>query len=44
MKTIALIITALGLTSCTMSGTYTSDSQNFDFNTSIIIPVEECKK
>lgn len=44
MKTIALTITALALTSCTMSGTYTSATQNFDFNTSIIIPVEDYKK
>lgn len=44
MKTIALIITALALTSCTMSGTYTSATQNFDFNTSIVIPVEDYKK
>lgn len=44
MKTAALIITALALTSCTMSGTYTSASQNFDFNTSIVIPVVDYKK
>lgn len=44
MKTIALIFTALALTSCTMSGAYTSASQNFNFNTSIVIPVEDCKK
>lgn len=44
MKTIALIFTALALTSCTMSGTYTSATQNFDFNTSIIVSVEDYKK
>lgn len=44
MKTIALIFTVLALTSCTISGTYTSATQNFDFNTSIVIPVENYKK
>lgn len=44
MKTFALVITALALTSCSISGTYNSASQNFDFNGSIIIPVEEIKK
>ena len=45
MKTFALIATALVLTSCTFSGTYHSATgQNFNFDTSIVIPVEECKK
>ena len=44
MKTIALIITAFALASCTVSGSYTSATQNFDFNTAIVIPVENCKK
>lgn len=44
MKKISLIIAALVLTSCTMTGKYTSTSQNFDFSGSIIIPVENCKK
>lgn len=44
MKTIALIITAFALASCTVSGSYTSATQNFDFNTAIVIPVEDCKK
>ena len=44
MKTFALIATALALTSCTFSGKYTSATQNFDWTTSIVIPVEECKK
>lgn len=44
MKTLALVIVALALTSCSVSGTYNSASQNFDFNSSIIIPVEKVKK
>lgn len=44
MKTFALVIVTLALASCTFSGTYNSDSQNFDFNSSIIIPVEKVKK
>ena len=45
MKTITLILTALVLTSCTFKGTYHSASgQKFDFDTTIIIPVEDCKK
>lgn len=45
MKTFALIVTALVLTSCTFKGTYHSATgQKFDFDTSIIIPVEEYKK
>ena len=44
MKTFALIVTALVLTSCTFSGKYTSATQNFDFTTSVVIPVEEYKK
>lgn len=46
MKTFALIATALVLASCTFSGSYHSAAagQKFDFDTTIIIPVEECKK
>lgn len=45
MKTFALIVTALVLASCTFSGTYHSATgQNFNFDTSIVIPVEEYKK
>jgi hypothetical protein len=45
MKTVALIVTALVLTSCTFKGTYHSATgQKFDFDTSIVIPVEEYKK
>jgi hypothetical protein len=45
MKTFALIIAAFVLTSCTFSGSYHSAAgQKFDFDTTIIIPVEECKK
>ncbi len=45
MKTFVLIITALVLTSCTFSGTYYSATgQKFDFDTSIVIPVENYKK
>ena len=44
MKTFALIATALILTSCTISGTYTSPAQTFDFDTTLIIPVEKYKK
>lgn len=44
MKAIILITTALALTSCSMSGSYTSTNQNFDFNSSIVIPVKAYKK
>lgn len=44
MKTFALVIATLALTSCSISGTYNSASQNFDFNGSVIIPVENIKK
>jgi hypothetical protein len=45
MKTFALIVAALALTSCTFKGTYHSATgQKFDFDTSIVIPVEEYKK
>lgn len=45
MKTFALIATALVLTSCTFRGSYHSvTGQKFDFDTSIVIPVEEYKK
>lgn len=44
MKTFALVIVTLALTSCSVSSTYNSASQNFDFNGSIIIPVEKVKK
>lgn len=45
MKTFALIVIALVLTSCTFSGAYHSATgQNFNFDTSIVIPVEEYKK
>lgn len=44
MKTLALVIATLALTSCSISGTYNSASQNFDFSGSIIIPVEPVKK
>lgn len=45
MKTVTLIIAALTLTSCTLTGTYISSTgQQFDFDTSIVIPVEDYKK
>lgn len=45
MKTITLIFAALALNSCTFSGTYHSATgQKFNFDTTIIIPVEDCKK
>lgn len=44
MKKIAVIVSFLALASCTFSGKYTSASQNFDWTTTIIIPVEDAKK
>lgn len=44
MKKIALIISFLTLASCTFNGKYASNSQNFDWSGTIVIPVEEFKK
>ena len=51
MKTFILVLSAIGLASCTFNGTYKSASQLFDFSTSFVdketvyvIPVEESKK
>lgn len=44
MKTFALLISLVTLASCSFSGKYSTDSQNFDFTSTLIIPVEECKK
>ena len=44
MKKIILATSFLVLSSCTFSGKYTSATQNFDWTSSIVIPVEECKK
>lgn len=44
MKAIILIPLAFILASCTVTGSYNSASQNFDFNTSIVLPVEDYKK
>ena len=44
MKKLALVITALTLSSCSFSGKYVSPSQNFDWVSTIVLPVEDCKK
>jgi hypothetical protein len=44
MKKIALLISVLALASCSFSGKYASDTQTFDWTTTIVIPVEDCKK
>lgn len=44
MKKIAVIVSFLALASCTFSGKYTSPNQNFDWTTTIVIPVEDVKK
>lgn len=42
-KIILLSILVASLTSCTFSGSYMSSDQNFEWSTSIVVPVNEGK-